>query len=344
MGYAYRLCHLIKREEMMRKIYFTLLIMVFCKLANAQQDSQFTQYIFNGIHINPAYAGYKEDLYLQSFIRSQWVGVKGAPKSFSVAADAAVHDGNVGLGMIISSDQLGAQSNLSAYANYAYRLRIGYDEQARLSFGIGAGFVQLGLDGSKLSGIDQDDQSINNSSQMRILPDARFGVYFANSDFFAGFSATNVLARYAARQKTSALLVPVPQPHFYLTGGVFVPLGNGLVMKPTFLLKDDSKGPTSLDLNTFFLLNEKVWLGAFYRTSVSLYEKNNLQNNLNKKSAFGAMFELFVTPAFRVGYSADFALNAIRGYDFGSHEISVGVYIFNKNHLRRARELSCYDF
>jgi type IX secretion system PorP/SprF family membrane protein len=344
MGSTQWLCHIIKSEAMMRKIYLIILAMTLSSLVNAQQDSQFTQYVFNGLHINPAYAGYKQDLYLQSFIRSQWVGVKGAPRTLSVSGDAASHNGSVGLGMIVSSDVLGAQSNLSTYANYAYRVRVGYDEESRLSFGIAAGFMQLGLKGDKLSGIEGDDPSISTNSQVRILPDARFGVFYSSSKYFAGFSATNMLAKYADRNNTSNLLVPVPQPHFYLTAGALFPLSDGLVLKPTFLLKEDLKGPASLDVNSFFLLNEKVWLGAFYRTSVTIFDKDNLQDDLPKKSAFGAMFELFVSQNVRVGYSCDFSLNALRGYNFGSHEISVGVYVNKSNTLKRDRQLRCYDF
>ena len=344
MASSQRICDIIKSEAMMRKIYLIILALAISKLVSAQQDSQFTQYVFNGLHINPAYAGYKEDLYLQSFIRSQWVGVRGAPRSLSISGDAATNSGNVGLGLIVSSDQLGAQSNLSTYANYAYKIRVGYDEESKLSFGIAAGFMQLGLNGDKLSGIEGDDPSLITNSQTRILPDARFGVFYSNPKYFAGFSATNMLAKYADRNNTSNLLVPVPQPHFYLTAGALLPLSEGLVLKPTILLKDDIKGPTSLDINSFFLLNEKVWLGAFYRTSVTIYEKDNLQNNLTKKSAFGAMFELFVSQNVRVGYSCDFSLNALRGYNFGSHEISAGVYINRRDQLKRDRQLRCYDF
>ncbi|RZK81962.1 MAG: type IX secretion system membrane protein PorP/SprF [Pedobacter sp.] len=329
---------------MMKKIYLMILILTGFNQAFSQQDSQFTQYVFNGIHINPAYAGYKDDLYMQSFYRSQWVGVDGAPISFSIAGDMSVNNGNVGLGLIVSSDRLGAQNNLTAYANYAYRIQVGYDEQSRLSFGIAAGFMQLGLDGNRLSGIDEGDEAIFYNNQTKLLPDARAGIYYSDEKFFAGFSATNLLAKYAARGNTSNLLVPVPQPHFYLTGGALFPLAEGLMIKPTFLLKDDTKGPTSLDLNSFFLLNEKVWLGAFYRTTVTLYDKDYLQNGLNKKSALGAMFELYVSPSLRIGYSYDYSLNALQNYNFGSHEISVGVYLHRSSTERRQRLLRCYDF
>lgn len=310
--------------------------------AKAQQDSQFTQYVFNGIHINPAYAGYKEDLYVQSFYRAQWEGIKGAPRSFSVAADGAVKDGNVGLGLILSNDQIGAQSYLTAYANYAYRIRVGYDESSRLSFGLAAGIMQLGIDANKLESIQSGDEYIAISSQTKTFPDARFGAYYSNEKYFAGFSVTNMLARYAARNQSN-LLVPVPQPHFYFTAGAQFPLSDEVMLKPVILLKDDTKGPTSLDLNAFFLLKEKVWLGAFYRTSVGIYQKEHLQDDLTKRNAMGMMVELFATSNIRVGYSYDYALNKLRNYNYGSHELSVGFYLHPMN-LRRMRQLRCYDF
>src|SRR5471030_1983277 len=107
---------------MMKKLllFFCLTLCFF--VARAQQDAQFSQYIFNGLYINPAYAGYKEDLYVNSFFRSQWTGLDGAPTTLSVAMDGTINDGKVGLGLMIQHDQLGAQSNIAAYGNYAYRI------------------------------------------------------------------------------------------------------------------------------------------------------------------------------------------------------------------------------
>ncbi|WP_316794365.1 type IX secretion system membrane protein PorP/SprF [Pedobacter frigoris] len=327
----------------MRRIILILTGLIFSCFAHAQQESQFTQYLFNGIHINPAYAGYKENVYIQSFYRAQWQGIKGAPKTLSVAVDGATPEGNIGLGLSVTNDQIGAQSYLSAYGSYAYKIRLGYYENSRLSFGIAAGLIQLGLDGNKLQSIDQTDGSVATSSQTRILPDVRVGVYYSNENFFAGFSATNMLSRYAARKNMSNLTVPVPEPHFYLTAGALFPLSDELTIKPVVMLKDDIKGPTSLDINGFILLNERIWLGAFYRTSVGLYNKPNLQNNLPKSSATGLIIEVFATPNLRIGYSYDYTLNKLQNYNSGSHEISAGFYL-NRKSSRKDRQLNCYDF
>nr|WP_121273280.1 type IX secretion system membrane protein PorP/SprF [Pedobacter schmidteae] len=326
----------------MKRIIQLLCIAGLISSAKAQQDSQFTQYLFNGLHINPAYAGYKNDIYVQSFYRSQWAGVSGAPKSFSIAADGAFNDGNVGLGLLVASDQLGAQSYLTAYANYAYRIRMN-DEDAQLAFGIAAGMVQLGLDGNKLQGYKPGDELIPVGSQTNTLPDARFGVYYANNNFFAGFSATNMLARYMAKKNTENRLVPVPQPHFYLTAGAMFTLNDDMRFKPVVLLRDDTKGPSSIDLNAFVLLKESLWIGGFYRSSFDLYKKDYQQNGLSKQNAIGAILEIFASPNLRIGYSYDYALNKLRDYNYGSHEISAGFYI-NRRNSTSDRQVRCYKF
>jgi type IX secretion system PorP/SprF family membrane protein len=310
--------------------------------AKAQQDSQFTQYLFNGMHINPAYAGYKDDIYVQTFYRSQWAGVGGAPKSFSIAADGAFNDGRVGLGLIVANDQLGAQTYLTAYANYAYRIPMG-DEASQLAFGIAAGVMQLGLDGSKLQGYKPGDELIPVGSQTNIVPDARFGVYYASKNYFAGFSATNLLAKYMSGENTQNRMVPVPQPHFYFTTGAMFPLSEEVQLKPVILFKDDTKGPSSLDINAFFLLKEKIWLGGFYRTSFDLNKKNYQQTGLSKQNAIGAILEVFVSENLRIGYSYDYSLNKLQNYNYGSHEISAGFYI-NRRNSNSNRQPRCYKF
>lgn len=296
-----------------------------------QTDAQYSQYMFNGIHINPAYAGYKEQLNVHSFYRNQWTGINGAPKSASIAVDAIANNGNVGLALQVTSDKLGAQSNLSAYANYAYRLRIGNDESSRLAFGLGVGAVQNGIDGSKLDPTDLGDSRIPVGMQSNLLPDAKAGVYYANDRLYVGFSVTNLIAQYVAKKGGQSAYFPVQKPHFYLTGGVLLPVNELFQFKPSFLIKDDLAGQTSLDINAFALLANKVWLGASYRTAFNIYDKSYLQDNLRKPSAVTGMTEYYVKPTLRIGYAYDFNLSKLGSYSGGSHEISVAFFIKSKN-------------
>lgn len=308
-----------------KKSWLLLLLTFICFEVKAQQNAQYSQYIFNGLYINPASAGAKEDFYVHSFYRSQWTGVTGAPQSFSIAADGTINDEKVGLGILLAKDKLGAQSTLAAYANYAYRLQLGAQGQ-HLSFGLGAGLVQSALDGSKLNGIQDGDNVIPIGTQSTILPDARAGVLYTTNTFFAGFSADNLVAKYMNRDKS--LLVPIPEPHFYLTAGTLFSLNDDTKIKPSFLLKNASGTATTLDLNAFLILGDRTWIGGTYRSSINLLAKNSA--SLAGSNALVAQIEIFATSKLRIGYAFDYSLTAFSGFGNGSHEISLGIYLSKK--------------
>ncbi len=311
----------------------------------AQQDAQFSQYIFNGIYINPAYAGYKEELNAHAFYRSQWAGVTGAPQSMSLAIDGSLRDNTIGLALQVAQDKIGAQSNLSAYVNYAYRIKLN-EGSSCLALGLGAGFIQLGLDGSKLDPNNPNDPYLPSSRQSTIIFDARAGVFYSTEHFFAGFSADNIAAQFMDKHKPITLTIPTPKPHYYLTAGGLLQLSENVYFKPSFLLKDDRAGPTNLDINAFMLLNQVIWVGATYRTAVTLYSKPYLQSNLSKSSAVIGMLEVFATPQLRIGYAFDYDLNKFQTYNNGTHEISIGYY-FNRNGGKKSaalQQMRCFSF
>jgi type IX secretion system PorP/SprF family membrane protein len=315
----------------MKKTFVLSLLLVFSLALKAQQAAQFSQYMFNGIYINPAYAGYKEELNLHSFYRNQWVGIQGSPKSMSLAVDAIANDGNVGLAFQLSSDKLGAQSSVSGYVNYSYRIRLGNSEDERLAFGIGAGVIQNAIDGSQLQAIDLNDNRLPVGLQSSILPDARVGAFYSSDKWYAGVSVDYLLAQYMGNKNVDGAFYPTPKPHIYLTGGGLLPINEVVQLKPSFLLKDDRGGPTTLDVNAFLLLADKIWIGGSYRTGVKLYDKSYLQNDLLQRNAIVAMTEFFVSPQLRLGYAFDYSLTQLSGYTGGSHEISIGFYFKPKN-------------
>lgn len=250
----------------------------------------------------------------------------------SLAVDAIANQGNVGLAFQVSSDKLGAQTNLAAYGNYAYRIRMNDDGSSRLAFGLGVGVIQLGINGSLLNPNHLEiDQPIGDQST--ILPDARAGVYFSNDKFFAGFSVDNLISQYIDVNKYA--FIPQPKPHFYLTAGTLFNLATDIRIKPTVLLKDDRDGPTSLDLNAFLLLSDRLWLGGSYRTGVKLYNKDYLQKDLSNLNSAVAAVEFFATEKLRIGYAYDFSVGPLRSYSGGSHEVSLGIY-FIKPKVRMA--------
>ncbi|RYG16590.1 MAG: type IX secretion system membrane protein PorP/SprF [Chitinophagaceae bacterium] len=316
----------------MKRILLAITLIFTTTCVFAQQDAQFSQYMFNGIYINPAYAGYREQLNAHAFYRNQWTGIDGSPKTVSAAIDAIANDGNVGLALQISSDKLGAQQNLAAYGNYAYRLKLNSDGSSRLAFGIGAGVVQLGIDGAMLNPNDLE-QNQPLTMQNTILPDARAGVYFSNDRLYAGFSVDNLISQYIGIDRYA--YIPQPKPHYYLTAGLLVPLSRDLLLKPSFLLKDDRGGPTSLDATAFLILSEKFWIGGSYRTAVKLYNKDHLQRNLSTLNSAVAAMQIFPSESLRIGYAYDYALGSTGAHLGGTHEISIG-YFFNTKRLRMA--------
>ncbi|MGM9477368.1 PorP/SprF family type IX secretion system membrane protein [Pedobacter sp. GSP4] len=322
----------------LKKLVFVLAICSAWIGSYAQQNAQFGQYVFNGMYINPAYTGYKEELYLQAFARAQWTGIKGAPQTLSISADEAINEESLGIGAIITKDKIGAQSALNFSANFAYRIKLDRSETNILAFGLGAGLMQVGLNGSLLDPIEQGDNRIPTGNVSQIMPNIRAGVHYSNEKFFIGFSADNLLSKSLSVFTDYNLLNIKVQPHFYLSSGMALPLNDEFVFKPTFLIKDDLHGPTSLDLNAFLLIKERFWLGAVYRTSVKLYPKQNLENNLRSPAALGFIAELFVHQNLRIGYGYDYSLNKLGNYDYGSHELSVGYYLVTK----KSRRPKCY--
>lgn len=244
-----------------KKWHIGFWLMLFSVTSFAQQDAQYSQYIFNAVYINPAYAGYRERVNLNATYRNQWTGIDGAPKSFSFAADALLPNERVGLSLIVGADQLGAQKNLSAFGNYAYRLPVNEDETSKLAFGLGVGFQQAGIDGNMLAPTDQGDNFIPTGMVKTIIPDIRAGLFFSTEKMYVGASVNNLIGQYMLNKKSLDYNYPTPKPHYYLTGGVLIPIVEFEIdFKPFFLIKDDISGPTVLDLTHFSCLNKKYGL------------------------------------------------------------------------------------
>lgn len=320
---------------MLKKILLLFVFTLCFLLARGQQVAQFSQYIFNGLYINPAYAGYQEDWYVNSFYRSQWTGLDGAPQTQSIAADGALNDGKVGLGLMINHDEIGAQSSIAAYGNYSYRVQLGSEENSKLAFGLGFGFIQSGIDGTKLNPTQTNDAYIPVGFESVLLPDAKFGALYTSDSFFAGLSADNILAQYIHSSAVNSLVVPVPKPNEYLTFGALFSLSDETKFKPSVLIKNSHGSPASMDINAFILLNERLWLGGTYRSTLGVGE-SSLQNGYQKSSAMVFMVEFFASQNFRVGYAFDYSLNQIGNYGYGSHELSISIVLKRNQHSHSA--------
>lgn len=311
-------------------ICFALLASAF--YAAAQQDAQYSQYMFNTLVINPAYAGYKGSLNLSALHRSQWVGVTGAPKTQSLVLDGSFANDKVGLALTVVNDRIGIQGQTNAYFNYAYKIKT--SEQGTLAFGLGLGLAQFSLNNSDSNFEDPSDPNFGGGKMSFIAPDGRAGVHFSTDKFYIGLSATNLLSKAIDYSTASKNLVIRQGQHFFLTAGYLFGISDFLKFKPSFLIKEDTKGPTNLDVNNFFLLGEKVWIGASYRTSVNLWKKNSTVGSLKSGDAIIGLLEVYAGKGFRIGYAYDHSMSSLQGFDNGSHELSIGYTFGGKKEYR----------
>lgn len=300
----------------------------------AQQNIQLTQYIFNSLSVNPAYAGYKEEWYGQLGMRSQWVGLEGAPQTFSLSVDGITNpiDKRHGVGLQITADKLGPQSATSAYANYAFRLRFDEADLKRLSFGIGAGITQYSLDGTRLDPVNAGDPSIPPNKISNFIPDIRFGVYYSSPSWYAGVSVMDLLSGDQSNNvfrwdNTTTDNIRRRRHTYFMAGGLF-DLDGGVKLRPSLLWKEDFRGPSSLDLNAMFILGERFWVGAGWRTGVTVWQKDYEKytgNSLSKQNSFSGILQVYATEKLRIGYSYDYIVSKLSSVQNGSHEITLGL-------------------
>lgn len=309
----------------MRKVILLLFMTV--GQAQAQQTVQFSQYVFNGLSVNPAYAGYKEQMYVSATYRHQWTGIPGAPRTGGISVDGPTRENRVGLGVQLMADFMGPQQAFSLYGSYAYRIPLDEEGTKRLCLGIGIGVTQYSLDGKALVPRENDDPTVPTGKVNTLAPDARFGIYYYTSSFYLGVSVMDLFSLYTEKGyfwKGYNFGTIRKTQHVYLTTGCMLYLSEHLRLKPSILVKEDFKGPTGIDINTFLQIDNLIWIGGSYRMNPRLW-KNQLPNDLQISNAASAIVEYYASEKLRIGYSYDLNINKLAGYQGGSHEISIGL-------------------
>lgn len=288
----------------------------------AQQDPQFTQYMFNGMFLNPAYAGSKGFSSFSGSIRNQWAGFEGAPTTQTASFDGNLTS-KLGTGFTIVNDKLGAQRFTEVSASLAARVSL--SKSTRLAAGISLGAVQQALDRNLLDPDEPDDQAMLNGADRVLKPTAKVGLYLNSDRFFTGVSVGNLVFFKKG--------MPVaPDPHLYVTAGGLLDLNRHLKFKPSFLWKEDFKGPSSLDLNAFMLFYDRFWLGASYRTTINALKSREYSPDTRLSNALAGAVQVYASPRLRFGYSYDFTFNGFPSYS--THELSIGYYLLKKAYGR----------
>jgi len=237
----------------------------------AQQDAQFTQYMYNTISINPAYAGSRGVLSMAALHRSQWVGLDGAPTTQTLNVNSPVGR-RVGLGLSIVNDEIGNGTNQETYFDVSFSYTVPTGNDGKLSFGLKAGGHLLNIDFAKLAGFTEE-QSSNGFPNIdkKFSPNFGAGIYYHTNRFYAGLSAPNILeTEHFDNSGVTRSYLARERLNWYLIAGYVFDLNQNLKLKPALLFKTVKGAPLQADLSASFLINDKFSLGAAYRWDAAL--------------------------------------------------------------------------
>ncbi len=280
--------------------------------ANAQQDPQYTHYMYNTANINPAYAGSRGALSIFGLHRSQWVGLEGAPTTNALSINTPITNSKIGLGISFVNDRLGImeENNISVDISYTINLN---DKNSKLSFGLKGTANMLNVAYSKLNKYDPNDPLIMYNIENQFSPNIGAGIYWHNEKSYVGLSVPNFLQN--SRFENGSLYSGMNQRmHFFLMGGHVFEITPMLKFKPAVLLKGVEGAPLQADISANFLINEKLTLGAAYRWN----------------AAWSALIGFQITDGLMMGYSYDGETTKLAQYNNGSHEIFLRFELFNR--------------
>jgi type IX secretion system PorP/SprF family membrane protein len=305
----------------MKKIFFASFIMFMTFIdANAQQDPHYTQYMYNMNVMNPAYAGSKENLSFGLLNRRQWVGIEGAPTTYSLSGSMPVGK-NVGAGLSIINDKIGPVEETNVYADISYTLNIG--EESHLAFGIKGGITMHQIDFETIRPTlpIQNDPTFNSANPNSTKLNIGTGLFYYTDKYYIALSIPNILRTkyldFNGREYGTEVA------HYFLTGGYVFDLNPSLKFKPFAMIKSSLTITPSVDVNANFLFNDKFELGASYRI----------------QDSYGLMANYAITPDIRIGYAYDHIISDLRVSTAASHEV---ILLFDLNFPKRVSRSSRY--
>lgn len=287
-------------------IKYTLLVTMFMgSMLAAQQLPQFTQYMYNTISVNPAYAGSRETINATLLHRNQWAGLEGNPRTNTFSVHTPLRNERIGLGISYINDRLGFESTNYVYGDFSYTVPV--TGEINMSFGLKGGFTNYNLENP-----DANDPFFN-SNFNSWSPNFGAGIYIGSNRWYLGASSPRILNTDLNDGEFEAL----ERNSYYGIGGFVVDVSRNVKFRPTVIAKITNGAPATYDFTSSFLLNEKFWIGASYR--------------INDASNFGALMDYQVSRDFRVGYAYDLPTSTILPYTGGTHEI---ILIFEPSRKR----------
>lgn len=306
-GCCYNFAHISKNKSKMKKINLFIVTILCCysSIMFGQQDAQYTQYMYNTININPAYAGSRGTISVFGLHRTQWAGLEGAPITNTLSVNSPINH-NMGIGLSVINDKIGpmTENNVSVDLSYSIDTSPFY----KLSFGLKGTANLLDVDFTKLNIYDPSDPRFQNNVDNKFSPNIGVGVYFHSDRSYIGLSIPNMLenSHYdkSAKNESQSFVVK-ERMHYYLMAGYVFDLDYNLKFKPSVLTKAVQGAPLQTDISANFLFNEKFTAGLAYRWSASI----------------SALAGFQVSDSWFIGYSYDAETTKLANYNSGSHEI-----------------------
>ncbi|WGK95079.1 MULTISPECIES: type IX secretion system membrane protein PorP/SprF [Flavobacterium] len=301
----------------MKKIVYSLFILLGLS-ASAQQEPQYTQYMYNPSVINPGYAGSLGYGSLFSLYRTQWIGLEGAPKTLNLNYHQPLENTNLGLGGNIVHDEIGPSTTTNLGLDISYT--IPFENQSRLAFGVRAGGQLLNIDYTKLNHYNPSDVSFRSNISNQFSPNIGVGLFYYNENSYVGLSVPMLLETKTYDE--FAYSDVNRRQHYYLTAGKVFELSYNVKFKPAFVAKMVAGAPLQVDLTGNFLINEKFTLGMAYRWSAAL----------------SGLVGFKVSDRLMIGYGYDRETTRLSNFNSGSHELFLQFDLFKINqHIETPR-------
>jgi type IX secretion system PorP/SprF family membrane protein len=301
------------------KLIIIFLAMTFCQSLFAQYVPVTSQYLFNGLVINPAYAGSQDALSVSLSHRSQWVGFDGAPNTQNVSFHGPLKNENIAVGGMFYRDAIGVTVENAFYGTYAYRMRV---SEGFFSLGLSAGVSMFNSDWTKVPVTDPNDPSFTVPSPVFVKPNISFGTYYYNKKVFGGISVPFILShKLNTSSNRYQLYNDFKNYNVLVQAGAYLNLSKTFVLKPSVLFKRGAANSYQADGTMQAVINNKYSLGLTYRTS----------------NAVICLAQMRINDQWFVGYSFDYTFSALRNYQYGSHEVLLRYLFYYRINARSPR-------
>jgi len=279
----------------------------------SQQEAQYSQYMYNTISVNPAYAGSRNVLSVLALHRSQWVGFDGAPTTSTFSINTPIPETNLGLGISAISDRIGPTEQNTFSGDISYTIRL--NEKANLSFGVKGTASFFSFDQYKVTPFQANDPKWRSVST-RLSPNFGVGTFLHSDQYYLGVSIPNIMESNFYNDNDIA--INSQRMNYYLIGGYVFDVSNYIKFKPAVVSKIVTGAPVQLDLSGNAMFMNKFVLGAAYRWDAAVSGLAGFQVN-------DALF---------IGYSYDFDTTSLSRYNFGSHEVFIRYeFVYKKDKL-----------